>query len=343
MAETSVRPDILPPQHLTVSEAEQASGRLTDETVKLAQIILSCRGYVVLRGGVSVKFIDAVRAEFNDIYADCRAMQDTVETGTDYSSIQQVKVSERKHATFWFRKSRWRIFPWLTGIFGDRQLLANPFAMQILEGLIGKDLFCQYVSSDTCLKGAMLQSPHSDIDTNDVMVNNRWAPRGYIVNFPIMTCGLHNGPMEVWPGGSHMWTSDLMKQYGLEPNIQDGRNPPVERVAEYFPSIKIHIEPGDVMIRDLTMWHRGTPNPTDEPRTMLTIAYFRGGYQYGYGDVGYNLDRTVYQSLAPDVRRLFDYHFGVARTLRRKQKQLRSAVKKTALSFVNQRLRGKTG
>lgn len=334
----TVRPDVLPPQSITLDDEEQRAGQLSTEHRELAALILSCRGYVVLKNALPLSYVDSLRADMEDIYADCTTTLGAEETGTSPEAIQKVRYSARRGAAFWYRKARWRIFPRLTGPMADPKLVANPFAMPVLESLLGKGFFCKYVSSDTCVKGSILQSPHSDIDTNDVIVDNRWSPRGYIVNVPIMECGLHNGPMEVWPGGSHMWTFDLMKRFGLAPDVQDGRNPPVEKVAEYFPSIKLSIGPGEVLIRDLTMWHRGTPNPTDVPRTMLTIAYFKQGYAYGYGDLAYNIDRPLYDAMPEASRWPFAHHFALPTRLKRRGKQLRSAAKKAAVNFVKSRL-----
>ena len=63
--------------------------------------------------------------------------------------------------------------------------------------------------------------------------------------------------------------------------------------------------PDQLMIRDPGMLHRGTPNPTDEPRTMLTAGYFRNDYYYPYGDTRCNLDEKLYQQLDSTVRQLF--------------------------------------
>jgi len=59
------------------------------------------------------------------------------------------------------------------------------------------------------------------------------------------------------------------------------------------------------MIRDPGMLHRGTPNPTTEPRTMLTAGYFRSDYYYPYGDPRYNLNDALYGELEPSVQQLF--------------------------------------
>ncbi len=53
------------------------------------------------------------------------------------------------------------------------------------------------------------------------------------------------------------------------------------------------------------MWHRGTPNPTDEPRTMLTGGYFRKDFYFEYGDPFHNLDENLYKELDPSVQALF--------------------------------------
>lgn len=336
--DSSPRPDVLPPQTLQLSADEQNTRRLSPETRRLASILLSCRGYVIFKDAFRKEEIERLAKEINDIYQDCRTTPDLHETGEKAEDIQQMHVSARKRAAFWFRRSRWRIFPRLVPPVSDVQVLANSYVVPVLEDLLGDDFYCKYVSSDTCLAGSILQSPHSDIDGNEVMVNNRWVPRGYIVNIPVMYSGLHNGPIEVWPGGSHMWTQDLMQKYGLSPDVQDGRNPKVEEVARYLPSVKLTLSPGEIMIRDLAMWHRGTPNPTDEVRTMLTMGFFRSSLDYGYGDPSYNLDREEWEGLHPRIQKMFAYHFNLKNTLKREQRALRKKAKSVVKDWVKARL-----
>lgn len=312
-----LRPDVLPPQAICLSTAERVSGRLAPDNLLLATAILACRGYVILRDALEQDFAADLGRQMQDLYQDC---QDTLAVETDSSPEAGFKtqVSSRRRAVFWFRKARWRIFPRLEGAMGDARLLANPFVVPVLERLLGESFACRYVSSDTCLDGAILQSPHSDIDGDEVFVRGVWKPRGYVVNVPVMECGLHNGPLEVWPGGSHLWDSAFLGRFGLVPNVQDGRNPPVERLAEYFPSVKVVLKPGEILIRDLAMWHRGTPNPTNHPRTMLTVGMFRADHEYGYGSPSFNLDDTLYEQLDPRIQRMFAYHFTPLARLRRK-------------------------
>lgn len=335
------RPDSLPHQSIQISQRERDDRAISPTNRALAALILSCRGYVILKDALRQEFVESLRRESSLIYLDCQETIGAVETGVDVESVLRLNVSSKKGVTFWFRKSRWRIFPRLTPPMSDPALLANPFVVPILEDLLGRDFLLKYVSADTCDKGSILQSPHRDIDGHGIFVDNRWRARGFIVNVPVMECGLHNGPIEVWPGGSHMWTSDLLERYGLSLDLQDSRNAPVERVAEYFPSIKLAMQPGEIFIRDLAMWHRGTPNPTDQQRTMLTLGYFRRDHFYGYGDPSYNVDEALFRRLHPRIQKMYEPYFSLANRLRRRQRQIRSAAKRAGLAWVRARLQDK--
>ena len=327
MEQSPARPDTAAPGGIALTEAEIADGKLSGEHRKLAVAALSFRGYVILCGALPGGFLQTLGREWTEIYQDCRAALDLVETDASPDALHRLRISSRKRAAFWFRKSRWRVFPRLTGPMADPLLHANPFVVPILADLLGPDYYCKYVSSDTCLKGAILQSPHTDIDQDRLFEEGEWRPRGYIVNVPLVECGLHNGPIEVWPGGSHLWSAAMFKRFDLEPHVQDGRNPPVEALARQFHSVKLTMSPGDILIRDLAMWHRGTPSESDEPRTMLTTAYFRAGYAYGYGGLENSLDAGLFAGLAPAVQKRFRHHFSIASRLRRGHQRIRTAIR----------------
>ena len=201
---------------------------------------------------------------------------------------------------FWERAARWRIFPKLRPPFDDETLLANPLIMRLLEDLLGSDLYCKFVSSDTCVRGSMLQAPHRELSAGGA-----GSPCAYIVNVPLTACGLENGPIEVWPSGTHLWQAEFLARYRLSDDVQDGENQGMEEFAGLFPSCKLALEPGSVLIRDAGMLHRGTPNLTDMPRTMLTICYLRRSHSHDYGDSRFNFDAVLYERLAPAVKRLF--------------------------------------
>lgn len=282
-------------RNIVISHREHQDGQLSADNVRLGALLLHARGYVILKGAIPQSLVSELRRGFDELYED---------NMRQYRAGQRQTPGElqaRSKSVFWERGSRFRIFPKLTGPFASEYVLRNPFADAIIAENLGADYYCKSLSSDTCVKGSTMQAPHRDTEFYD----GASASLGSIVNIPLMHCGLHNGPIEVWPGGSHLWRSELFDKFDVQPFVQDGLNPAVEFFASHLPSELIELQPGDLMIRDPGMLHRGTPNPTDEPRTMLTAAYFRGDYYYPYGDPAFNLDEQLYAELDPSVRQLF--------------------------------------
>jgi ectoine hydroxylase-related dioxygenase (phytanoyl-CoA dioxygenase family) len=205
---------------------------------------------------------------------------------------------------FWVRNCRWRIFPKLRGVFASPWVIANPFAMQVLRFALGREIYCKFISSDTCVRGAVIQSPHRELGAGE-----SWCPRAYVVNLPLGFCGLKNGPLEIWHGGSHLWRNEVLRSLSFDDGVQDGRNPDAEWLAERLPSRRVILSPGDLLIRDPGLLHRGTENHTDTPRSMLTACYFRTGETHSYGEASYNLDHDLWQALEPEARELFNHAF----------------------------------
>lgn len=46
------------------------------------------------------------------------------------------------------------------------------------------------------------------------------------------------------------------------------------------PPVQPELRRGDIMIRDLRLWHAGMPNSSDEHRIMLGLGYMVGDKQY---------------------------------------------------------------
>lgn len=304
-----------------VSDEERRTGALSVENRKLGAMLLHGRGYVLLKNAVPLELVTELRTAFRDLFADCKA-------SVVNEKSREIATGVATKTIFWQRNSRFRIFPRLTGPFSNPLVLANPFAFSIINETLGDDIYCKSVSSDTCVNGARIQAPHRDLDFYDGA-----KPFGATVNIPIMHCGLHNGPLEVWPGGSHLWHGEKFFKFGVLPFVQDGENPTVEALMEHLPSKKIDLVPGDLLIRDPGMWHRGTPNPTDEPRTMLTTSYFRQTFFYDYGDPLHNLDEELFAALDPSLKPLFAYAFDKTNPFYRKMQRARTyrAIKRRRL------------
>jgi len=289
-------------KNIKISDEEQVSKSLTRYNLQLAMLLLVTRGYVILKNALPPDLVEDLKKSYFNIYKDC---QESYEEGND-----NIQLSNKENTYFYNKKARFRIFPRLVPPFNNELVVSNPLAFQVLEGLLGDGFYCKSVSSDTCTNEAILQSPHRDID-----FYKNSEPYGYIVNIPLVHCGLHNGPLEVWPGGSHIWQGKLFKKFEMQPNVQDGRNPEIEEFAEYFAAKKIEFHPGDILLRDPGMWHRGTLNPTTDPRIMLTISYFRKDFFYNYGNPKYNVDSGIYENLLPETKKVFNYMFNKKKIL----------------------------
>jgi ectoine hydroxylase-related dioxygenase (phytanoyl-CoA dioxygenase family) len=274
-----------------VNDEERAAGRLHPDTRRTAVLLLHTAGYVVLRDALPRDFVGELAATFEDILRDCTASRD---------GEAWYQVSNRHQAVFWERGARWRIFPKLRPPLSDVRLLANPLVLPLLEDLLGRGFRCKFVSSDTCVRGSAEQAPHRELGAGGAR-----EPLAYIVNVPLGRNTSRNGPLEVWPNGSHLWSAEFLDRHGVSDDVQDGSNPALEELAAQLPSERLLLEPGSLLIRNPGMLHRGTPNRTRRPRSMLTICYLRHDYTYDYGAAEYNLDAELFARLEPEAQRLF--------------------------------------
>ena len=290
-------PTDLTPQHIVLTDGERQRQRLEPDHLQLATLLLACQGYVILRGALPVELVDAMKRQYDEILADCLA-------SASGQLPAQLPWRSRGNTVFWIVKARMRAFIRMNGAFADPRVVANPFAVAVLQGALGSAFYCNSVSSDTCLQGSTFQSPHRDIGFYRDGRSN-----GTIVNIPLMHCGLHNGPLEVWPGGSHLWSGEAFTRFGLVAFDQDKENPRMTAFANRLPSVKLDLMPGDLLLRDPGMLHRGTPNPTAEPRVMLTLGYFRDGVRYAFGDPEYSLDDASFAALDPKVQGLMEKRY----------------------------------
>jgi ectoine hydroxylase-related dioxygenase (phytanoyl-CoA dioxygenase family) len=284
-----------------ISEDERSTGRLDDESLRTAALLLHTAGYVVLRDALPSDFVAQVRDAFEDILRDCERSRE----GDGW-----YQVSDRHRAVFWERGSRWRVFPKLRPPLSDARLLANPLVMPLLDELLGEGFRCKFVSSDTCLRGSTTQAPHRELGAGGAR-----EPVAYIVNVPLSRNTDRNGPLEVWPNGSHLWSAELLRRHGLSDEVQDGENPGIHELSERLPSERLLLDPGSILVRNPGMLHRGTPNRTRRPRSMLTVCYLRRDYDWDYGAREYNLDPQLFADLAPEVQSLFPRSEGPHRPL----------------------------
>jgi ectoine hydroxylase-related dioxygenase (phytanoyl-CoA dioxygenase family) len=143
--------------------------------------------------------------------------------------------------------------------FADPAVFEDDDVLAVVRGLVGEDAQLHQLATDTPLLGSEYQDVHRDAPPLFPETGRETPPFQLAVNFPLVDVGAENGPFEV-TRGTHVQS----KEDGLR-RIESG---------------EIKLEPllmkaGDVMIRDVRGLHRGTPNRTPEPRTMVVLGYSR--------------------------------------------------------------------
>jgi hypothetical protein len=174
--------------------------------------------------------------------------------------------------------------------FTDPLLIENPLALAVIDAILGENCHCHYFASDTALPGSEYQAVHSDIMPLYPEANLSLPAYSIVVNVPLIDVTPERGPVEVWPGGTHLMPGRLDMQ-ALAPTMH---------------SQLVTMPAGSLLIRDMRMWHRGTPNRSQEARPHLALVYSREWFQ----DPGYSrihIPRAAYEGLSKRAQKLFRY------------------------------------
>ncbi|MEO8395591.1 MAG: phytanoyl-CoA dioxygenase family protein [Chloroflexota bacterium] len=254
---------------MNISREEITAGKLTPHTLKNAVREFQDSGFVVLQQVVSPTQIEAVQVAYEadfEKYLQKPEVKQRIKEGNPYVGM---------HLPF-------------EPPFSDPLICANPLAVQVMAGVMGDDFVCQFFHSNTTLPGSKdFQEIH--IDMGDLVFPGfpvALPPWMIVVNFPLIDFTVENGATEVWPG-THLNTdpSDL-----------------IERIAT-MPSVRTAVSVGDLIIRDMRLWHRGAPNQLDRIRTMLAIVYNRPWFKNTAPFVP--ISRCVWEGLPDAVRHIY--------------------------------------
>ena len=152
----------------------------------------------------------------------------------------------------------------LTAPFYDPRIFADETIVAIVERLLGTDMTMAQYATDTPLSHSVYQAVHADVFELFPEEPEYPSPPAIIaVNFSYIDVTPQHGPFEV-AHGTHL----LQKEEALA-KINSG---------------DIALEPlflnaGDVLIRDPRTLHRGSPNRTEDPRTVAVIGCQRAWLQ----------------------------------------------------------------
>jgi Phytanoyl-CoA dioxygenase (PhyH) len=244
-----------------------AGAELTDEQVQFMADQIRLNGYTIVEDALPLGLIDRLRDRF-DVLLEERRRADPPNRGAN----------------------RYQMYLPFEPPFADPLVYEHPAVMRILERLMGPDLICTYLASDTPLPGSDYQQVHSDTRLLFPETTLSLPCYGLVANIPLVDFSEENGSMEIWPGGTH-----------LMPGRMD-----LKVHAPQMPSIRLSIRAGSILMRDLRMWHRGTPNRSNRSRPNLALVYTRPWYRFEQRPI--LIPRSAYDALPERTQAMFRFN-----------------------------------
>lgn len=253
---------------MKVTKREIRSNQLSQETVAAAVKQVKVNGYVLFESALDPDFLDELRDAYMALF-------------------ERYILNPEPRPTYNHHRLDLPFRP----PFSDERVINNPLAMPVVDALLGTDCICPYFASNTCLPGSHYQPIHSDVAA--LFPESGLAPPAYhvVVNIALVDTSEDNGPMEMWPGGTHFSTLPQEE---------------IEQAAAAMYSEQAVMPAGSLLIRDGRMWHRGTQNRSEHARPNIALVYVRPW-------LGLRHRRTIgipqesYDRLSPRAQQLFRF------------------------------------
>jgi ectoine hydroxylase-related dioxygenase (phytanoyl-CoA dioxygenase family) len=221
---------------------------------------LKVSGYTIFERVLSDERLGTIRAAFDDYF-------DKAVASGDPRVVHPTGLN------------RYNVWVPLESPFLDPDVVADPLVLSILSELLDDDVICSYYASDIALPGSDYQPVHPDVKPLFPNLGIALPPANYVVDIPLVDFRPDNGPLEMWPQGTH-----LVGDSGVIP-LQGARGGPEVRqapdqlFAESLEPTMVTMPAGSFLVRDTRVWHRGTPNRSSTRRSMLALVFSRSWYR----------------------------------------------------------------
>lgn len=242
------------PTQITLTPTELTSQKISSHNLQSAIEALHRDGLVVLSNAVSTDHLDKLNER---MVPESKTLYERSSThrnfGAKTGNIQQEPVLEKDY------------------VFQD--VVANPFALQVVECMLGPRPSLRFYSANTAFKAENRQPVHVDVNFDFPKI-----PWGYAININLVETTPENGATEVWLGSHTDTTKDVLDPQYAHKQVRE------DLLDERRNIGKGGIQPerlpkGSLIIRDMRLWHAGMPNTTDEPRVMLVTILFPHWYR----------------------------------------------------------------
>jgi hypothetical protein len=165
----------------------------------------------------------------------------------------------------------------------------DPEILDILKGLMGDKIVADQWGCDIPLFGSAYQTVHVDYQRPLFyeMPDLKLPVYMVVVSFGLTKITQENGAIELAPATHKMHKEQALKC--------------VENSE--IKMIPISLDVGDVLIRHPWTLHRGTPNKTVTPRSLVTIRYVRNWYCDSSREVN-SIPAGVWNALSPEQKNM---------------------------------------
>lgn len=221
---------------IEIEPEEREAGRMPDDKIAAAVGAMEEDGVVALLGAVAPENIDRLGRRMLE---DLARFEDDGEIANNFQGLRPP--------------------PFAPFLFAD--IVFNEPAIAVSRRVLGEQATLTTYGANTAFVGAAVQQVHAD------SVPAKAGPPGpctaLVVNVPLVDITLKNGATVYWPG-THRDT-----------RLHSGdRFPSDEMLACWArPSERVLTQRGDLVLRDLGVWHGGMPNTSAQHRPMLALVH----------------------------------------------------------------------
>ena len=235
------RCDLSVVESIVLSAAERSVERLSDEHAQRAIAAVREAGVVVLEDAVDEAALDALHER---LLTDTHALVAARDRGDSIPGWKRGHLQQKPphHPPYIFR-----------------DVVANPFAIQVTHGVLGDGLFNSFYSGNTNLPGSEAQPLHRDAQPLWPGGDGDHPATTLVVNISPIDVHPDNGSTEIWPG-SHRVGGELTEAL-------------ISARRAVAPPVRVQAPKGSVVVRDIRLWHRGVPNVSDQIRHMIALVH----------------------------------------------------------------------
>ena len=147
------------------------------------------------------------------------------------------------------------------------EVAMNAWVIRVCKDLFGSPSKLTFYNGNTNCPGSVKQRLHMDGSHKNKSPDAPLPTSDVVVNICPSDATEHNGAVQVWPGSHKIRPASGA---GWIPESQEGER------AKIAPPIQALTEKGDVLIRDVRVWHRGVPNRSNQPRHMIALVVSQG-------------------------------------------------------------------